>query len=410
MALILRRGELPATPHTEFYAKTGVLALEEIHGCYGFSGAWSRKMHSRRYPTVQALPPARAAFDLKPKPATELPLQPFHIRTGRLPYRGDFLRGRKVLLYGASTTISVCKPTRSSPAGEFFRNGDGHEAFFVQEGNGDILTEYGKLAFRRGHYIIIPKGTTYRMELDTARGFFLGIESHFPIHFAPHHLNPHGQASMMAPVTETEIGAPEFTEPIDKKGRYPVLTKHDGGRVSRLTLNHHPFDLAGWEGALYPFTFHIDDHRGIAREIHSAPPVLQTFQSGEAPHSGFAICTFKPQMDGWHPRDVAAPYAHYNVDSDEAMFFADANYGARKGVIEAGSLTFHPGSLPHSPQGNAALKSLANRGKLNNRLAVMIDTFFEPLQATRDAVSIRDRDYPMSWAKLEETGAAAPSA
>ena len=246
------------------------------------------------------------------------------------------------------------------------------------------------------------------MSPDTERGF-LGVESRYPIHFAPHHLNAHGQATMMAPVTETEIGAPEFTEPIDKKGLFPVLTKHDGGRISRLILNHHPFDLAGWEGALYPFTFHIDDHRGIAREIHSAPPVLQTFQAGEAPHSGFSICTFKPQMDGWHPRDVPAPYAHFNVDSDEAMFFANADYGARKGVIEPGSLTFHPASLPHSPQGNAAEKSTSNRGKLSKRLAVMIDTFFEPLSPTRDALAVRDRDYPMSWARLEHSSGAPDS-
>ena len=42
MVLIAKRGIVPPTPHTEFYALPGVLAREEINGSFGFSGAWSR--------------------------------------------------------------------------------------------------------------------------------------------------------------------------------------------------------------------------------------------------------------------------------------------------------------------------------------------------------------------------------
>jgi homogentisate 1,2-dioxygenase len=107
----------------------------------------------------------------------------------------------------------------------------------------------------------------------------------------------------------------------DVRGRFPILTKHGGGRVTRITLGHHPFDVAGWEGALYPFSFESSDHHSIAREIHTAPPARQTFQAGQAPHTGFSVCTFRSQIEGWHPKDIPAPYAHYNADSDEVMFF-----------------------------------------------------------------------------------------
>src|SRR5687768_13943269 len=107
MALIVKRGRLPKTPHTEFYAKPGVLALEEIHGSYGFSGPFSRKMHVRRYPTEQCRPPARSTVDLKPAAADDLPLQPIHVRTGRIPYGEDLLRARKALFFGAKTVVSV---------------------------------------------------------------------------------------------------------------------------------------------------------------------------------------------------------------------------------------------------------------------------------------------------------------
>ena len=398
MPLIVKRGKVPRVPHTEFYAKEGVLALEEIHGTYGFSGAYSRKMHVRRYPTEQVLPPRRAALDLRPKPAGDLPLQPFHIRTGRIPYGGDFQRARKTLLYGRTTSLAVAKPARSTPAKEFFRNGDAHELFFIQEGAGVLSSEYGDLPFAPLQYLVVPKGTTYQMKLKSPRAFFFIVESLYPIMFAPHYLNAQGQATLMAPVVETEIGIPELGAARDEKGRFGVLTKHDGGRVTELTLGHHPFDLAGWEGALYPFSFDSAAHHSIAREIHTAPPMRQTFQAGSAPHSGFSVCTFRAQVEGWHPLDIPAPYGHANVDSDEAMFFSNTSYGARRGLIEPGSLVFHPGSLPHSPQGDAAKRSMAARGKVSDYLAVMIDTFFESLEPTKAAVAFSDKKYPLSWA------------
>ena len=81
------------------------------------------------------------------------------------------------------------------------------------------------------------------------------------------------------------------------------------------------------------------------------------------------------------------------------MFFSNTSYGPRQGVIEPGSITFHPASLPHSPQGAAALRSMASRGKISDYLAVMIDTFFESLAPTKTALAYADKGYPLSWAK-----------
>ena len=69
--VILKRGNVPPTPHTEFYAIDHVLALEEIHGTYGFSGAYSRKMHIRSYPTEQSKSPKKGDFALIAKAASE---------------------------------------------------------------------------------------------------------------------------------------------------------------------------------------------------------------------------------------------------------------------------------------------------------------------------------------------------
>lgn len=398
--IILTRGSVPPTPHTEFYSEPEVLALEEIHGAAGFSGDWSRKYHYRNYPTRQVQPPHRLPLDLRPQRITPpQPLQPWHLRTGRLKVHGDMISGRVPLVYGTTTVVHAARFAKSCPADRFLRNGDGHELWFVHEGRGLLCSEYGVLPFRPGHYLVIPKGTTYRVELESEQAWILMVESRLPIQFAPHYLNPSGQATLMSPVVETETTLPEFRPPRDEQGLFRVWTKHDGGLVTELYLGHHPFDLIGWEGALYPYAFHTDDHHPLARRIHTAPPTRQTFQSGTAPHNGFAVCTFKGQIEGWHPRDIPAPYAHFNADSDEVMFFSRTGYEARKGIVEPGSFTVHPASLPHSPHGSAAKRSFAERGKLSDYLAVMLDTFYEPLSVAKQAVPIAEKDYPVSWNK-----------
>ena len=397
MAMIARKGKLPATPHTEYYAIPNVLSLEEIHGTYGFNGPYSRKIHLRSYPTEQSKPPKKSNYSMALQPASDELLQPFLIHTGDMPYEGDFLSGRHPILFGDKTIISISKPNKSMAENLFFRNGERHEILYMQSGEGTLKTEYGNLHLKKEMYYIIPKGATYRIELASKNAYFLIIESLFPIIFPPHYMNKEGQATLMAPVVETEVEVPDLQEPIDKKGDFEINVKHSSGNVTTLTLNHHPFDVVGWEGALYPFGFNIHNHHGIAREIHTAPPMRQTFQSGDGNSYGFSICSFRSQMEGWHPKDIPAPYAHSNVDSDEVLFFSSSNYGAREGVIKEGSLTFHPGSIPHSPHGNAALKSIKDRAKPSNMLAVMLDTFFESLTITEYAYKFRDKEYATSW-------------
>src|SRR4051812_9805544 len=103
--LIAKRGTLPTTPHTEFRYIPGVLALEEIHGSFGFGGPWSRKMHVRKYPTEVKSKPKEASFNFVPEETKDKTLRPYLFHTGDYPYEGDALTGRKCLLFGTSTKI-----------------------------------------------------------------------------------------------------------------------------------------------------------------------------------------------------------------------------------------------------------------------------------------------------------------
>src|SRR3989304_2533040 len=62
------------------------------------------------------------------------------------------------------------------PAGGLSRNGQAYEVWFAHEGSGVIHTQFGRLAFGPGDYVVIPYGTTWRMDLDGPARFFV-IES-----------------------------------------------------------------------------------------------------------------------------------------------------------------------------------------------------------------------------------------
>ena len=74
----------------------------------------------------------------------------------------------------------------------------------------------------------------------------------------------------------------------DREEDATVLVK-DGQRLTRYTMAQHPFDVVGWDGCVYPFTFNADDFEPITGTVHQPPPIHQTFES-----SGFVVCTFAP--------------------------------------------------------------------------------------------------------------------
>ena len=138
-------------------------------------------------------------------------------------------------------------------------------------------------------------------------------------------------------------------------------------------LDRHPFDVVGWDGYVWPYTFNADDFEPRAGRFHLPPPAHQTFQG-----QNFVICTFAPRMLDWDPQAVTLPYHHSNIQSEEVMFYADGDYAARKGV-DVGMITLHPSG---SRTGRSRARSRSSLGaKRTDELAVMWDTF-RPLRLT----------------------------
>ena len=383
----LQRGTIPPKRHTELPREPGFLGegihYEEVVSTEGFSRAYSTLYHLRpatRVTAIEPLPPWPAPV------AAEMPLRHVHLKTAGLARAGDVVDGRVAMFFNAEVTIARCRPATQQR--ELYRNARDDEVLFVHAGSGRLETMFGTLRFRPLDYVVIPKCTTYRMEFDDpAAADLLVVEAHGSIRFPKRYINPDGQFRLGAPFCERDIRGPDDLRPVDAEGRHTVLVR-DGLRIVRYALPHHPFDVVGWDGMVYPFAFNADDFEPITGRIHQPPPVHQTFDG-----PGFVICTFAPRMLDTDPRAVKVPYVHSNVESDEVLYYVRGRFGSRRGV-EVGSFTLHPHGIPHGPHPGTIVTSRS--ATWTDELAVMIDTF-RPLQVALPGAACDQPDYPFSW-------------
>jgi homogentisate 1,2-dioxygenase len=384
-----RVGQLPAKRHIEFrtapapgYRGEGIY-YEEVVTQNGFSRAYSIAYHLRPPTRVRKIEPAGTVhLELTEQPV----LRHHHLKSGGLKPQGDCITGRVPVLANADVTLSRCRPAQRQAG--LYRNAVDDEIVFVQQGQGTLHTMLGPLPFKPFDYVVVPRCTTYRLEFDAGdQPDLLVIESAGTLEIPQRYLNPDGQLRLGAPYSERDFHGPRDVEVIDKDEETVVLVK-DGARLSRYVLANHPFDVVGWDGMLYPYTFNADDFEPIAGKIHQPPPVQQTF---DAP--GFVVCTFAPRMLDWHPEAVKVPYAHSNVQADEVLYYVRGQFGSRRGV-ELGSFTLHPRGIPHGPHPGTIVASRSMTR--TDELAVMVDTV-QPLRLTKQATAMDDPAYPFSW-------------
>jgi len=377
-------GALPPKRHTQFRKTDGGLYAEELMGADGFSAESALLYHEH-------LPTAIVDSRVWEEPAEALtanhPLLPRHLRTSKLDTgSADAITGRQLLLANDDVRISYAVADRPSP---LYRNAVGDECVYVESGTATVETVFGALTARQGDYVLLPTSTTHRwVPTGDAPLRTLVVQSGGHIGAPRRYLSPRGQFLESAPYCERDLHGP--TEPLQASGSdVDVLVRHRAG-TSVLTYANHPFDVVGWDGCLYPYTFNVADFEPITGRVHQPPPVHQTF---EGPR--FVICSFVPRKVDYHPLAVPIPYNHANVDSDEVLFYAGGDYEARRGSgIEQGSISLHPSGFTHGPQPGAVERALG--AERFEELAVMVDTF-RPLLLAPAGLACEDPGYAWTW-------------
>ncbi|MFT4062411.1 MAG: homogentisate 1,2-dioxygenase [Edaphocola sp.] len=379
-------GHIPHKRHTQFRKPDGGLYSEQLFSTEGFSSNYSLLYHVHP-PTI--ITKTEEPTDVRPKAATDNILKHRSYKGFAIRPEPDFLKSKKTVLFNNDVHLSLAAPTKGLGGNLFYKNADSDEVIFVHEGSGVLKTQYGQLKFGYGDYLVIPRGTIYQINFDTADNRLFIVDSFSPITFPKRYLSKHGQLLEHAPFCERDIRKPENLETFDLKGDF-LINVRKKGLMYPIWYGTHPFDVVGWDGCEYPYAISIHDFEPITGRVHQPPPVHQTFDA-----HNFVICSFVPRLYDYHPQAIPAPYNHSNIDSDEVLYYVDGEFMSRKNV-ERGQITLHPGGIPHGPHPGAVEKSI---GKTETKeLAVMVDTF-HPLMMTQTAKEIEDEQYMMSWAE-----------
>lgn len=375
-------GKIPDKRHIVSRQPNGNLYQEELVGTQGFSGLSSLVYHLYAPTCVKQ---KGKPYSVKPEIAVENGLNAMSFKGFDIKPVEDYMESRKTLFVNSAMHIGLAAPMK--PTEYFYKNADADELLFIHKGSGTLKTMYGSLPFQYGDYVVIPRGTVYQIDFNTTDNLLLFVESFDPIFTPKRYRNEFGQLLEHSPFCERDIKRPMSLETFDEKGEFDIFIKKKG-MIFPYVYTNHPFDVAGWDGYHYPYTFSIFNFEPITGRIHMPPPVHQTFES-----RNFVICSFVPRLFDYHPLAIPAPYHHSNIDSDEILYYVDGDFMSRNN-IQAGQFTLHPGGIPHGPHPGAIERSIGQ--KETKELAVMIDPFM-PVMITEEALKIEVDGYYKSW-------------
>ena len=346
-------------------------AYEREIGREGFWGPATHMYH--RHPPTQwesiAGPLRPRAFDTNLLP--EVANCPWHA--------GVLLRNRYVSLRWWRCTERM---------GHLVRNADGDELVFVHEGAGRLFCDYGHLPYAKGDYVVLPRGTMWRIEPGEPTAILL-VEATG----SGYQLPERGMLGAHAVFDPGVLDTPVLDDVFETQIQESIWEVHvkARGQISRIAYAHNPLDALGWKGNLAPVRLHWRDIRPVVSARYHLPPSVHTTFVGER----FVVCTFCPRPMESEKGALKVPFYHSNDDYDEVIFYHRGNFFSRDDVC-AGMMTHHPFGVPHGPHPKAYQASLTTPRRETDEVAVMIDTR-DALEATDLAMGIEQVNYVRSW-------------
>ena len=302
---------------------------------------------------------------------------------------GDYLASRVPLLANADCKIHIAALREPMPY--LFRNADADELLFVHAGAGRLETDFGSLAYEPSDYLVIPRGTQYRLS-PTTETRLLVVETTGELALPDRGML--GQHALFDPAV-IRVPSPDERSTLApglagcRADEWRVVIQRQGA-LTQVFYPHCPLDVVGWKGTLSVWQLNVRDIRPVSSDRYHLPPSAHT--TFIAPN--VAICTFAPRpLENGDPRALKVPFYHSNIDFDEVLFYQAGEFFSRDG-IRPGMLTFHPQGIHHGPQARAAARAPA--AQRTEEVAVMIDTR-RPLDVCTPATSLEVVDYWKSW-------------
>lgn len=271
------------------------------------------------------------------------------------------------------------------------RNGDGDELLFIHEGNAELYCDFGHLSIRAGDYVMIPRGTMWRLEPQDSGVKLLLIEATN----SSYQLPEKGLVGAHAIFDPAMLDVPAIDEAFqaqqdEKKWQVRIKRRQ---LISTVTYPFNPLDAMGWKGDLAPVRINVADIRPlISHRYHLPPSAHTTFVANR-----FVVCTFAPRPFESAPDAIKIPFFHNNDDYDEVLFYHAGDFFSRDN-IKAGMITFHPCGFTHGPHPKALQNMLVQKKPATDEYAVMIDTR-DALETGASTKDIENLAYVNSWKK-----------
>ena len=284
------------------------------------------------------------------------------------------------LLYNASVRIRFWRASGRMDA--LARNADGDELLFVHQGRGDLFCDFGRLAFEPGDYVVLPRGTMWRLECAEPAALLL-VEATNASYMLPEKGLVGGHAIFDPAMLDAPRVDEAFLAQQDEKP-WRVAVKRRGA-VSTVTFPYNPLDAIGWHGDLSVCRINVRDIRPLMSHRYHLPPSAHTTFVG----SRFVVCTFVPRPFETDPGAIKIPFFHNNDDYDEVIFYHAGDFFSRDN-IHPGMVTLHPGGFTHGPHPKALSRMLVQSKPATDEYAVMVDT--------RDALEIGESARRVEWA------------
>ena len=268
------------------------------------------------------------------------------------------------------------------------RSADGDELLFVHAGSGELFCDYGRLTFRDGDYIVLPRGTMWRVACD-GDAEFLMIEAVNDAFQLPEKglVGPHAifdPAMLRTPEIDDAFLAQQ------DESEWQVKIKRQDS-VSTATYPYTPLDAVGWHGDLAPVSVNWRDIRPLmSHRYHVPPSAHSTFVAKR-----FVVCTFVPRPFESDPDALKVPFFHNNDDYDEVIFFHKGKFFSRDNT-HPGMMSFHPCGFTHGPHPKALQGAFKPKAEATDEVAVMLDAR-DPLTPADLPDGVEFTAYVESW-------------
>jgi homogentisate 1,2-dioxygenase len=290
------------------------------------------------------------------------------------------------LLFNAHVKFRVWEMTQSM--GHLARNADGDELLFIHSGAGRMFCDYGHLELREGDYVVLPRGTMWRLDSAEAMRMLL-VEATNGSYMLP----DKGLLGPNAIFDQAVLEAPRIDEAFldqQDENEWVVHVKRRGD-ITRIAFPYNPLDAVGWKGDLCPVRLNWRDIRPVMSHRYHIPPSAHTTFLGNR----FVVCTFVPRPFESDPGALKVPFFHNNDDFDEVIFYHRGEFFSRDN-IHPGMVTYHPVGFAHGPHPKALKNAFAPKSESTDEVAVMIDAR-DGLEIDEQASSVEWEGYVRSW-------------